>query len=74
LDEPTPSKEQPARVLAFKTAWWRLYEAAGEAGLRDYYRKEYVISAGRLPTCLERGELVEDTEFASFKRLNPDDS
>ena len=73
LHEPTTSQEQPVRFLAFKTAWWRLYEAAGEAGLRDYYRREYVISVERLPTCLERGELVDDTEFASFKRSNPDD-
>jgi hypothetical protein len=73
LHDPTPSKEQPANIRAFKTAWWRLYEAAGEAGLRDYYRREYVISASCLPTCVQRGELVEDTEFAKFKRSNPDD-
>lgn len=52
----------------FKAAWWRLYEQSGEAGLRDYYRREYVISASDLPIYLQRGVIVEDAEFANFKR------
>ena len=58
----------PVAVSAFKTAWWRVYEAKGEAGLRDYYREEYVVSAGNLPIHIARGEVVEDLEFADFKR------
>ena len=72
-DEPSPSKERPVRFRAFKTAWWRLYQTAGEDGLRDYYRREYVVSSSRLATCLRRGELVEDTAFARFKRSNADE-
>lgn len=62
-------EELPVRFGAFKTAWWRVYEDAGETGLRDYYRREYVISASSLPIRLQRGEIVEDTEFANFKRF-----
>lgn len=71
--EPPPSKEEPASIRAFKTAWWRLYQTAGEGGLRDYYRREYVISSSRLATCLRSGDLVEDTAFARFKRSNADE-
>jgi hypothetical protein len=65
-------QQQPVRFRAFKTAWWRLYEAQGEAGVRDYYRREYLISATSLPTRLERGELVQDSQFANFKQLSLD--
>ena len=65
--------EQPFRFRDFKKAWWRIYEDAGESGLRDYYRSEYVISAGSLPTRLQHGEIVEDAEFAQFKRSGLED-
>jgi len=56
----------------FKIEWWRIYEDGGEAGLRDYYRREYVIAAARIRMHLDRGELVHDLQFAQFKRANPD--
>jgi hypothetical protein len=62
----------PIALSAFKTTWWRVYEVKGEAGLRDYYREEYVVSAGSLPMRIARGELVADLEFADFKRSRPD--
>jgi hypothetical protein len=61
----------PPMARPFKAEWWRLYEVSGEAGLRDYYRKEYLISAKRLNGHLERGDLIQDTQFASFKRSSP---
>lgn len=61
-------RNEPVAVRDFKVHWWRVYEATGEAGLRDYYRREYFVSARSVPTCLERGELVADMEFAEFKR------
>jgi hypothetical protein len=66
-------KHQPLRFRAFRGVWWRIYEDAGEAGLRDYYRSEYVISASSLPIRLQRGDIVEDAEFAKFKRLGLED-
>ena len=64
-------RESPngSQLREFKKVWWRVYETAGEAGVRDYYRREYVISAASLPTRLLHGEIVEDAEFATFKRL-----
>ena len=57
----------PVQFREFKTSWWRLYERAGETGLRDYYRRQYMVSADALPAHLERGELIKDTQFADFK-------
>lgn len=67
-----PERSEPIPVSAFKMAWWRVFEVKGEGGLRDYYREEYVVSASSLPIHIGRGELVEDTEFADFKRSSPD--
>jgi hypothetical protein len=66
--ELTSLQPQPVPLRAFKAAWWRVYETTGEAGVRDHYRREYVISASSLPIRLQHGEIVEDAEFAKFKR------
>jgi hypothetical protein len=57
----------PVQFRDYKMSWWRLYERAGETGLREYYRRQYMISADALPAHLERGELIKDTQFADFK-------
>ena len=62
-----PSKRK-APFRKFKAAWWQIYQTAGEAGVRDHFRREYVIAATSLPIRLERGEIVEDAEFARFQR------
>jgi hypothetical protein len=62
-----PSKRK-APMRPYKVNWWRIYQNAGEEGVREHFRREYVISASSLPVRLQHGDIVEDAEFAEFKR------
>jgi len=62
-----PSKRK-APMRGFKANWWRIYQTAGEEGVREHFRREYILSASSLPVRVQHGEIVEDAEFAEFKR------
>ncbi len=71
--DPSPVDRNRVFLLRpFKVEWWRIYEAQGETGLREYYRRHYVIQAGSVAMHLDRGNLVQDVQFADFKRAHPD--
>jgi hypothetical protein len=59
---------EKTRLGDFKLAWWQLYQAEGEGGLREYYRSRYLVKAAEIPGDLENGILVSDPTFADFKQ------
>jgi hypothetical protein len=76
LDEKRPLRDDEAaryRFRGFKRAWWDLYATRGEAGLRDYYRTQYVVSRDALARHLAAGEIVEDRAFADYARARLSD-
>ena len=54
-------------VSGFKMTWWLAYEAGGEAGLREYYRKTYRVQAADLARHESAGHIARDTSFAEFR-------
>ena len=71
-EQQTAKSEKSSPTRDFKFGWWNIYKERGEAGLREYYRTEYLISRGSLDEHLRSGDLVQDPQFANFKRSKPD--
>jgi hypothetical protein len=63
------AKSRQMRLRDYKWAWWNIYLAEGDAGLRNYYRTKYLLSADQVADYINQGELVHDTEFATFKQF-----
>jgi hypothetical protein len=51
-----------------KKEWWSIYMRAGEGGLREYYRQQYVVSAQDVVRYVASGDLVRDAAFADWNR------
>jgi hypothetical protein len=63
IERPLPGWSAP-----FKKEWWGVYQAGGEAAVREYYRNVYTLVGDRRRAALADGSLVEDTGFARWAR------
>jgi len=64
----TPRGELPRWMSRSKRQWYGLYNRAGEAGLRAYYRSIYTLSEDRVREAIADGALTRDAGFAEFAR------
>jgi hypothetical protein len=64
--QPPRKRDLPRWTSKFKKDWWSAYQRGGEAGVRRYYREQYVIPEAQIPEYLERGWLARDAAFATY--------
>ncbi len=57
----------PPYVAGFKSAWWDVYSAGGEEGLRRYYRDTYRLQARDIPRLISEGAITRDNAFADWR-------
>jgi hypothetical protein len=64
--QPPQKRDLPQWTSRFKKDWWRAYQEGGEAGVRRFYREQYVIPEAQVSEYLERGWLARDGAFAAY--------